>query len=200
MGMFAPWSNGLTQVIFEGGYSASKWVLNPDHNVSIWYTAPTAIRMLMKAGSGPILKHDISTLRFIASVGEPLNPEAVVWGNENYGMPIHDNWWQTETELIMCANYSFMEIRPGSIGIPIPGVELAILDKDFKRLEPNEPGILAVKPGWPSQFFAYWKNDERYNSGFKKVGILLGMKHLWMKMGFLRTKGDPMMLLILRDI
>ena len=101
-------------------YSASKWYsIIQDHNVNIWYTAPTAIRMLMKAGSGPISKHDISTLRFIASVGEPLNPEAVVWGNENYGMPIHDNWWQTETGAIMCANYSFMEIRPGSMGIPI---------------------------------------------------------------------------------
>ena len=189
-GMFAPWSNGLTQVIFEGGYSASKWYsIIQDHNVTIWYTAPTAIRMLMKAGAGPISKHNISTLRFIASVGEPLNPEAVVWGNENYGMPIHDNWWQTETGAIMCANYSFMEIRPGSMGIPIPGVELAILDKDFKRLEPNKPGILAVKPGWPSQFFAYWKNDERYNSRFKKGWYITGDEAFMDEDGFFWFQG-----------
>ena len=89
-------------------------------------------------------------------------------------MPIHDNWWQTETGAIMCANLSSMQIRPGSMGLPIPGVELAILDKDLKRLPPNEPGILAVKPGWPSQFFAYWKNDERYNSRFKRGWYITG--------------------------
>ena len=174
-GMFAPWSNGITQIIYEGGFSASKWYsVIEKYDVNIWYTAPTAIRMLMKAGEAPIKKSDLSSLRFIASVGEPLNPEAVVWGNENYGMPIHDNWWQTETGAIMCANLSSMQIRPGSMGLPIPGVELAILDKDLKRLPPNEPGILAVKPGWPSQFFAYWKNDERYNSRFKRGWYITG--------------------------
>ena len=154
--------------MYEGAPRPSKpgafWELIQKHKITIFYTAPTAIRMLMKAGDSPIKKSDLSSLRFIASVGEPLNPEAVVWGNENYGMPIHDNWWQTETGAIMCANLSSMQIRPGSMGLPIPGVALAILDKDLKRLPPNEPGILAVKPGWPSQFFAYWKNDERYNS------------------------------------
>ena len=174
-GMFAPWSNGVTQIIYEGGFSASRWYsVIQKHKVSIWYTAPTAIRMLMKAGSNPIKKTDLSSLRFIASVGEPLNPEAVVWGNENYGMPIHDNWWQTETGAIMCANLSSMQIRPGSMGLPVPGIELAILDKDLKRLPPNSPGILAVKPGWPSQFFAYWKNDERYNSRFKRGWYITG--------------------------
>lgn len=174
-GMFAPWSNGVTQVIYEGGFSASKWYsVIQKHKVNIWYTAPTAIRMLMKAGSAPIKKMDLSSLRFIASVGEPLNPEAVVWGNENYGMPIHDNWWQTETGAIMCANLSSMQIRPGSMGLPVPGIELAILDKDLKRLPANSPGILAVKPGWPSQFFAYWKNDERYNSRFKRGWYITG--------------------------
>ena len=174
-GMFAPWSNGITQIIYEGGFSASKWYsVIEKYDVNVWYTAPTAIRMLMKAGDSPIKKSDLSSLRFIASVGEPLNPEAVVWGNENYGMPIHDNWWQTETGAIMCANLSSMQIRPGSMGLPMPGIELAILDKDLKRLPPNEPGILAVKPGWPSQFFAYWKNDERYNSRFKRGWYITG--------------------------
>ena len=174
-GMFAPWSNGITQVIYEGGFSATKWYgVIEKYSVNIWYTAPTAIRMLMKAGGKPIQDRDLTSLRFIASVGEPLNPEAVVWGNENYKMPIHDNWWQTETGAIMCANLSSMQIRPGSMGRPMPGIELAILDKDFKKLPANEPGILAVKPGWPSQFFAYWKNDERYNSRFKRGWYITG--------------------------
>jgi len=174
-GMFAPWSNGITQVIYEGGFSATKWYgVIEKYSVNIWYTAPTAIRMLMKAGGKPIQDRDLTSLRFIASVGEPLNPEAVVWGNENYEMPIHDNWWQTETGAIMCANLSSMQIRPGSMGRPMPGIELAILDKDFKKLPANEPGILAVKPGWPSQFFAYWKNDERYNSRFKRGWYITG--------------------------
>jgi len=174
-GMFAPWSNGITQVIYEGGFSATKWYgVIEKYSVNIWYTAPTAIRMLMKAGGKPIQDRDLTSLRFIASVGEPLNPEAVVWGNENYEMPIHDNWWQTETGAIMCANLPSMQIRPGSMGRPMPGIELAILDKDLKKLPANEPGILAVKPGWPSQFFAYWKNDERYNSRFKRGWYITG--------------------------
>ena len=106
-------------------------------------------------------------MRFIGSVGEPLNPEAVIWGNKNFEQPIHDNWWQTETGAIMCANYASMNVRPGSMGKPIPGIELAILDKDFNPLPPNKSGLLAVKPGWPSQFHAYWNNSERYNSRFK---------------------------------
>ena len=104
-GMFAPWSNGITQVIYEGGFSASKWYsIIEKYKVTVWYTAPTAIRMLMKSGEKPVKQHNLETLRFIGSVGEPLNPEAVVWGNKNFKQPIHDNWWQTETGAIMCAN------------------------------------------------------------------------------------------------
>ncbi len=189
-GMFAPWSNGITQVIYEGGFSASKWYgVIEKYNVNIWYTAPTAIRMLMKAGEKPVNNNDLRSLRFIASVGEPLNPEAVVWGNEVYKMPIHDNWWQTETGAIMCANLSSMQVRPGSMGKPIPGIELAILDKDFKKLPPNESGILAVKPGWPSQFFAYWKNDERYNSRFKRGWYITGDEAFYDEDGYYWFQG-----------
>ena len=189
-GMFAPWSNGVTQVIYEGGFSASKWYgIIDKYDVSIWYTAPTAIRMLMKAGEKPVKNNNLDSLRFIASVGEPLNPEAVVWGNEVYKMPIHDNWWQTETGAIMCANLSSMQVRPGSMGKPIPGIELAILDKDFKKLPNNESGILAVKPGWPSQFFAYWKNDERYNSRFKRGWYITGDEAFYDEDGYYWFQG-----------
>ena len=130
--------------------------------------------MLMKAGDDVPKRFDMSTLRYMCSVGEPLNPEAVVWGNEVFGMPFHDNWWQTETGAIMCANYPAMEVRPGSMGKPIPGVELAIVDEDFNEVVDGEDGNLVVKPGWPSMFHTYWDNSEMYNSRFRKGWYITG--------------------------
>ena len=174
-GMMAPWTNGLTQLIYEGGFSASRWYEQiQKHKVTVWYTAPTAIRMLMKSGEEVPTRFDLSTLRYMCSVGEPLNPEAVVWGQEVFGMPFHDNWWQTETGAIMCANYPSMEVRPGSMGKPIPGVELAIVDEDFSPVPDGEDGNLVVKPGWPSMFHGYWNNSEMYNSRFRKGWYLTG--------------------------
>ena len=119
-----------------------------EQKVTIWYTAPTAVRMMMKAGTEVIRKYDLRSLRFIASVGEPLNPEAVVWGQEAFGLPIHDNWWQTETGGIMIANYRAMEIRPGSMGRPLPGIEAAIVrrqkDGTVDQLKTDEVGELAL--------------------------------------------------------
>ena len=176
-GMLAPWTNGVTQLIYEGGFRASKWYeLIQDYKVTVWYTAPTAIRMLMKAGEDIPRRYDMSSLRFMASVGEPLNPEAVVWGQEVFGMPFHDNWWQTETGAILCANYACMDVRPGSMGKPIPGVELGIVDDDFNPLPVGEDGNLAVRPGWPSMYHTYWNNTEMYNSKFKKGWYLTGDK------------------------
>jgi acetyl-CoA synthetase len=174
-GMIAPWTNGVTQVIYEGGFSARKWYeIIQTHKVTVWYTAPTAIRMLMKSGVDLPKSFDLSTLRFAASVGEPLNPEAVVWGEEAIGMAFHDNWWQTETGAIMIANYNSMDIRPGSMGRPIPGIEAGIIDAEGNELPDGENGILAVRPGWPSMFQTYWQDDERYNSRFKDGWYLTG--------------------------
>ncbi len=174
-GMIAPWTNGVTQVIYEGGFSARKWFeIIQNYKVTVWYTAPTAIRMLMKAGVDVPKRFDLSTLRFAASVGEPLNPEAVVWGEEAIGMPFHDNWWQTETGAIMIANYNSMDIRPGSMGRPVPGIEAGIIDAEGNELPAGENGILAVRPGWPSMFQTYWQDDERYNSRFKDGWYLTG--------------------------
>jgi len=174
-GMLAPWTNGVTQLIYEGGFRASKWYeLLQDYKVTVWYTAPTAIRMLMKAGEDIPRRYDMSSLRFMASVGEPLNPEAVVWGQEVFGMPFHDNWWQTETGAILCANYACMDVRPGSMGKPIPGVELGIVDDDFNPVPVGEDGNLAVRPGWPSMYHTYWNNTEMYNSKFKKGWYMTG--------------------------
>ena len=174
-GMIAPWTNGVTQLIYEGGFRASYWYeLIQKYKVTVWYTAPTAIRMLMKAGDELPKKYDFSSLRFAASVGEPLNPEAVVWGKDVLGHVFHDNWWQTETGAILCANYASSEIRPGSMGRPIPGVELAILDEDFKPVGPGQDGNLAVRPGWPSMFQHYWQKTDMYNSRFKRGWYITG--------------------------
>jgi acetyl-CoA synthetase len=174
-GMIAPWTNGVTQLIYEGGFSARKWYqMVQDYEVTVWYTAPTAIRMLMKSGVELPRTFDTSNLRFMASVGEPLNPEGVVWGVEAFGMPIHDNWWQTETGAIMIANYNSMDIKPGSMGRPIPGVEAGIIDADGNDVPDGEGGNLAVRPPWPSMFQAYWNDDERYNSRFKNGWYLTG--------------------------
>ena len=166
-GMIAPWTNGVTQVIYEGGFSARKWYeIIQRYGVTVWYTAPTAVRMLMKQGVELPRSFDLSTLRYVASVGEPLNPEGVVWGEEAFGLPIHDNWWQTETGAIMIANYPSMEIRPGSMGRPLPGIEAAIVDNDGNELPANTSGNLAARPGWPSMFQTYWQQQERYDSRF----------------------------------
>ncbi|MDO8617004.1 MAG: acetate--CoA ligase [Dehalococcoidia bacterium] len=174
-GMFAPWSNGATSLVYEGGFGARAWYsLIEKYRVTVWYTAPTAIRMLMKAGDEAPQKHDLSSLRYTMSVGEPLNPEAVVWSERVLGLPFHDNWWQTETGAILIANYAAMEIRPGSMGRPFPGIEPAIIDDDGKELPPGEEGNLAVRPGWPSMFRTYWNNKPLYDSRFQNGWYITG--------------------------
>jgi acetyl-CoA synthetase len=177
-GMFAPWSNGLTSVIDNIAFGANRWYeVIQKHKVNIWYTAPTAIRLLMRAGAKATEGYDLSSLRYIESVGEPLNPEAVVWGQEAFGMPIHDNWWQTETGSIMIANYINMPVRPGSMGRPFPGIEPAIIDDDFNEItEPMVEGALAIRYPWPSMFRTYWNDKERYDSRFQGEWYLSGDK------------------------
>ena len=174
-GMLAPWTNGVTQLIYEGGFRASTWYeMIQKYNVTVWYTAPTAIRMLMKAGDDVPKRYDLSSLRYINSVGEPLNPEAVVWPETAFGMPFHDNWWQTETGAILIGNYPGMDIRPGSMGKPIPGIEAGIVDDDYNPVPHGTDGNLAIRPGWPAMFHTYWNNTEMYNSKFRKGWYITG--------------------------
>ncbi|MEX2287681.1 MAG: AMP-binding protein, partial [Planctomycetaceae bacterium] len=167
-GIIAPLTNGVTSIIDEGDFDAERWYgILQEERVNIWYTAPTAIRMMMKVGVDAARERKLPELRFLASVGEPLNPEAVVWGQEAFGMPFHDNWWQTETGGIMIANFPSMEVRPGSMGRPMPGIDAAIVEaqEDGHVLvidEPNVQGELALRPGWPSMFSGYWNEPERY--------------------------------------
>jgi acetyl-CoA synthetase len=179
-GIIAPLTHGITSIVDEADFEAERWYrIIQNQKVTAWYTAPTAVRMLMKAGTGIIRKYDLSSLRFISSVGEPLNPEAVVWGQEAFGLPIHDNWWQTETGGIMIANYRAMQIRPGSMGKPLPGIEAAIVHphKDGTVDVVNEAGIqgeLALRPGWPSMFRGYLHDEERYRKSFAGGWYLTG--------------------------
>jgi acetyl-CoA synthetase len=171
-GIIAPLTNGVTSIVDEREFDAERWYgILQSQNVSVWYTAPTAIRMMMKTGTALARKFDLARLRFLSSVGEPLNPEAVVWGEETFGHPFHDNWWQTETGGIMIANFASMEIRPGSMGRPLPGVEATIvrrIDRDRVEVieEPDRQGELALRAGWPSMFRGYWREPERYRKCF----------------------------------
>jgi acetyl-CoA synthetase len=162
--------------VYEGGFGAGLWYkVIEKYKVTVWYTAPTAIRMLMKAGEAPAKKHDLTSLRYLCSVGEPLNPEAIIWGDKVFGLPFHDNWWQTETGCIQIANYPVQDIRPGSMGRPFMGVTSAILDDDCeKELPPGKEGNLALKAGWPSMFRTYWNKKELYDSRFKGEWYITG--------------------------
>jgi acetyl-CoA synthetase len=175
-GIFGPWTNGVSQVVYEGGFSAGNWYkVIEKYRVTVWYTAPTAIRMLMKAGKGVVKKYDLSSLRYMCSVGEPLNPEAIVWGQEAFGLPFHDNWWQTETGCIQIANYPVQDIKLGSMGRPFLGISATILDDNYeKELPPGQEGNLALKQGWPSMFRTYWNKKELYESRFKNGWYITG--------------------------
>src|SRR5579875_1127123 len=171
-GIIAPLTHGITSIVNEADFDAEQWYrIVQEQRVSVWYTAPTAVRMMMKVGTDVIRKYDFSSLRLIASVGEPLNPEGVVWGQKAFGLPIHDNWWQTETGGIMIANYLALDIRPGSMGRPLPGIEAGIVRRvgDNAVEEVTQPGVegeLALRPGWPSMFRGYLNDEERYRKCF----------------------------------
>ena len=170
-GIIAPLLHGVTNIVDEAEFDAERWYrILQGQKITVWYTAPTAIRRLMRMNIAPREKFDLSALRLIHSVGEPLNPEAVVWGEKMLGVPIHDNWWQTETGGIMIANFPSMDIRPGSMGKPLPGIEAAIVRRLNGAVEvvtePNAEGDLALRPGWPSMFRGYLHEEERYRKCF----------------------------------
>jgi acetyl-CoA synthetase len=186
-GIIGPLTHGATVVSDEGEFDARRWYrVLAEQRVSVWYTAPTALRMLMRHGPELAARYDLSALRHVASVGEPLNPEVVVWGQEALGRPVHDNWWQTETGAIMISNYPAEEIRPGSMGRPVPGIEVGLLERgedgralveDGKVREltgGDVEGELALRPGWPSMFRGYLHDEARYAASFANGWYLTG--------------------------
>ncbi len=186
-GIIAPLTHGVTVVCDAGEFNARRWYrILQDHQVTVWYTAPTALRMLMRVGSDLAREYDLPRLRHVASVGEPLNPEAVVWAQDTFQRPVLDNWWQTETGAIMISNHPGSEVRPGSMGRPVPGVGATILERgeDGRALivrgkvrpveGPDASGELALRPGWPSMFRGYLDEEERYRKCFAGGWYLTG--------------------------
>jgi acetyl-CoA synthetase len=170
-GVIAPLSCGVTTIVDREELDVERWyALLEQQRVSVWYTAPTAIRMLMKAGVALARSHDYPALRYIASVGEPLNPEAVMWGVDAFGLPVHDTWWQTETGAIMISNFASQPVWPGSMGRAVPGVEIAIgrrrADGAVEVRGDDEVGEIILRPGWPSMFRTYLDNEQRYRDSF----------------------------------
>ncbi|MGR5964799.1 acetate--CoA ligase [Bacillus cereus] len=166
-GIFAPWLVGASNVILGGRFSPEAWYeALQDYGVTVWYSAPTAFRMLMGAGQDAIKKYDLSQVRHVLSVGEPLNPEVIRWGMNAFGLRIHDTWWMTETGGQVICNYPCMEIRPGSMGKPIPGVKAAIVDNEGNEVPPYTMGNLAIAKGWPSMMRGIWNNQQKYESYF----------------------------------
>ena len=170
-GIIAPLVNGVTSIIDEEEFDALRWYsILEEQKVTVWYTAPTAIRRLMRMDINPRANYNLENLRLILSVGEPLHSEAVIWGENKFGFPILDNWWQTETGGIMIANYMSMQVKPGSMGKPLPGLEIGIaevIDNQIRLIsEPDVKGHLVLKKGFPSLFRGYLHEEERYNKCF----------------------------------
>ena len=168
-GIIGPWALGITQCVLDSGFTAARWYqFIQDHRISVWYSAPTAIRSLMREGDEIVRKFDLSSLRHLASVGEPLNAEAVLWSEKVFGRPFHDTFWQTETGSIMIANYPGMKVKPGSMGRPFPGITAAVLDLKTREplREPGKVGLIAFRPGWPSMFRGYRNMPDTYRSKF----------------------------------
>jgi acetyl-CoA synthetase len=186
-GIIAPLTHGVTSVVDERELDAARWYRTlEEQRVTVWYTSPTALRMLARAGTDLPGRSDLSALRLVATVGEPLNPDLVAWGREVLGVPVLDNWWQTETGAIMIANVVTDVVRPGSMGRPLPGVRATLLRRgaDGRAAvaggeveEVDEPGVegeLALRPGWPSMFRGYLHDKARYEASFAGGWYLTG--------------------------
>jgi acetyl-CoA synthetase len=176
-GIIGPWSNGVTQVVLDAGFSVEKWyAFIQKYRITVWYSAPTAIRLLMKEGFEAVKKYDHSSLRHLCSVGEPLNAEAVIWSEKAFGRPFLDTYWQTETGCIVITNFPGMKIKPGSMGKAFPGIKAVIVDpKAYAPIaKTGSVGLIALKPGWPSMIRTYWNNPETYQNKFKNGWYICG--------------------------
>ena len=179
-GVIGPLTCGVTMIVDREEFDPQRWYrILEEERVNVWYTAPTAIRMLMKAGTALARARRFPHLRHMASVGEPLNAEAVTWGVAAFDMPFHDTWWQTETGAIMIANFAACEVLPGSMGRAVPGIEAQVVRRTSQgKLEviesPDQVGEIALKPGWPSMFSGYLEDPERYRASFLDGWYLAG--------------------------
>ncbi len=175
--MLGPWANGASVLSFDGRFNTDRWYsILQEYKVSVWYTAPTAIRMLMSEGTEKVKKYNLSALRHMASVGEPLNPEAIVWGVKAFKLPFHDNWFQTELGAICIANFPSVDIKIGSMGKPFPGITAAIVDENGKEVDAGKEGNLVLKPNFPSLMKEIWKRPQKFHSYFAHGWYMSGDK------------------------
>lgn len=167
-GFLAPWLLGIPVVVRGGRFDAQGWCETLErYGVSVWYSAPTAFRMIMAAGGELEERYDLSNLRHVLSVGEPLTPEVLEWSLGKLGLPIYDTWWMSETGMNIVCSLRCLPVRHGSIGKPVPGVEVAVIDDEGRQLPPGKIGNLAVKKGWPSMFRGVWNNPGMYSQYFR---------------------------------
>ena len=167
--VYGPLLNGTTSFMYEGApnfpYPNRWWAMIEKYGINILYTAPTAIRGLMRFGESWVNRHDLSTLRLLGSVGEPINPEAWKWYHRVVGKekcPIMDTWWQTETGMFMITPLPCVPLKPGSGTKPFPGIVMDVVDENGKSVKANEEGYLVIKTPWPAMIRTVWKDDERY--------------------------------------
>ncbi|OIO27654.1 acetate--CoA ligase [Candidatus Micrarchaeota archaeon CG_4_10_14_0_2_um_filter_60_11] len=183
--LLGPLSVGATCVFYDGRFDAETWYkIIEKYRVTVWYTAPTAIRMLMKSGDELARERDLSSLRHIYSVGEPLNPEAIRWGMKAFGLPFHDTWWQTEGGAMLITNFPSVPVRLGSMGLPFPGVQAGIVDDEGNELQPYKEGNLVLRPGWPAMMTSIWGDQARFDAYFKNGWYLTGDKAMRDKDGY----------------
>ena len=171
---YAPLLHGVTQIIHEGAPDYPKpdkyWTIIEKHGATILYTTPTALRMYMKYGSAIPNSFDLSTLRLLGTVGEPINPEVWMWYFKTIGKeqcPIIDTWWQTETGGIMisqCLGIDSIPMKPGSATLPVPGIDIAIVDETGRYVNSNTKGYLVIKKPWPGMLMTLWNDDEKYQN------------------------------------
>jgi acetyl-CoA synthetase len=194
-GIIAPLARGATMIVDEADFDADRWYgILSRQRVNVFYTAPTAIRMLQRIGDAAA-PTSFPDLRLVASVGEPLDAESVLWANRVFGVPVLDTWWQTETGAIMIANRLGDTVRPGSMGLPIPGIDATLLQRDERGelvlgsdgdvcevTDPAMSGEIALRVGWPSMFRGYLGRDDRYRSSF------VGLDHQWYRSGDLARR------------
>ena len=171
------WSTGVSSLVYEGRFDTEKWYsIIEKRKVTVWYTAPTAVRMLMSSGNEAVKKYDLRSLRHICSVGEPLNPEPIRWSMKVFKLPFHDTFWQTETGGIVIANYPTVPVKPGSMGKPFPGITASIVDDKGKELPVGKAGSLALRPGWPAMMLKIWKRPHKYREYFINNWYITGDK------------------------
>ncbi len=170
-GIYGPWTLGITSVVIGGRFDPDRWYQTIQrYKVTMWYSAPTAYRMLMSAGEAIPKKYGLSSLRHICSVGEPLNPEALRWIRKITGLAPHETWWMTETGMQLICNYRSYDFPIGCTGKPFPGTYAAVVDDQGRELPPGQLGNLVVKPGWPSMMKEIYKNPEKYQEYFRIPG------------------------------